>query len=1366
MTTADRYRLARCGIVNLYEYADQTFELAGGRLLLRGHNTSGKTKALELLLPFCLDGDISPSKLDPFAKTAKEMKWNLVGCVEADQRIGYVWLEFERLAEEGPQRVTAGIGLKANTSVKGVTRWYFLVEDRRVGDDLRLVRDSRPLTKRELAVELGDEVTLLDTPSEYRRALNRMVFGFAGEEQYKTMITLMLELRRPHLSKALNPREVTQLLSASLPEVDHQLMRRLGDGLDQLEEMRSVLQRMRDAHGRLGDFHEQTYRAYARAAVKERGDALRTAETGYDNAARARRQAEDAAAQAVVVAEETRQRLRAAIDSEQRLDGELRALLGSEEWRSVETLEALGDSARRQERAAADARSRAEQSAGDATSAEADAITAQAAREEAERDVAGDLDELADLADTGGFARVHKRLAGELPGPGEPLELWRGLAEDELGRWRAHLEAHERLLKELARAETRLAIAREHEDGAALRVRDAREQQQLRDREVVETRERIAGVVESWMAELRELALDEATRELVLTRALEAGGDDVPSPAETWAGAAAQRLGDLLDREARVQIELDTLAGRLGELHAERDALEQQRDMPPQPVPARPAERDGRAGAPLWRLVDFAHELTPPQRAGIEAALEGAGLLDAWVMPTGQVLEPEAWDAALVSGRRSGAQSPKDRVGQIDGPTLADLLLPVEDTPVPTLILAGMLSRVAVADEATAAEGPAIDMQGGYALGPLRGRYGKAQAEHIGATARAARRAARLAEIVAELRDIERRIEESNAQRGALAARRERLAAEQRDFPSLAALLAARRAQAAAETHAERLLSEQAACEAATLTAAGGLQSSRTEAERHAREAGLPPGLQARELQGLRDAVLHYAAGARALERTWIRFAQASAQAEALKVRAGELGDRSRALERAAVAEEGEARRLLAEHAEREANLSRGAQQVRERKRAVEQQRDAARQSQERLHHEDKDAAVAASSTATVSETAGREAELAREQRERALAAFARLECSDMFVLALEEHAPADHADAAGWTLTRALEALRAMPAERLRVRSSLNSLANSVTHASSQLDRELAQHVDMTVLVEHDPDGLVLVRVRDGAAERPLAELMERLDSEVGERERALSSEQRRVLGDALLEEIALHLADCIHDVGGQVEDMNATLRRASTAAGKIVQLGWVPREDDRLDLREIVALLRRSPAARSEDDRGALLDFFRARIEHARRAAAEGATPESVIDSLRGAFDYRAWFEFELWEGRGEERQRLTARRHATGSGGEQAVLVHLPLFAAAAALYNTSHERRAPRLVMLDEALSGIDGETRERVLGATVDLDLDLVMTSHEMWGTYRTVPALSIYQLYREQGTPGVGCEHFLWDGALLREQEQAELFRV
>lgn len=219
---------------------DVVFEMAGGRMLLRGHNTSGKTKALELLLPFCLDGDISPRKLDPFARNAKEMKWNLVGCVESEQRIGYVWLEFERLGPAGVERVTCGIGMKASRGREGVTRWYFLIRDRRVGEDVALRRGDSPLTRSQLA------------------------------EQYDTMIGLLLEVRRPHLSKSLDHAEVARLLSASLPEVDHELMRRLGEGIEQLDGLQAALDRLEVVRELLDGFVASAYAPYARAHLRSR----------------------------------------------------------------------------------------------------------------------------------------------------------------------------------------------------------------------------------------------------------------------------------------------------------------------------------------------------------------------------------------------------------------------------------------------------------------------------------------------------------------------------------------------------------------------------------------------------------------------------------------------------------------------------------------------------------------------------------------------------------------------------------------------------------------------------------------------------------------------------------------------------------------------------------------------------------------------------------------------------------------------------------------------------------------------------------------------------------------------------------------
>lgn len=54
---ADRWRPHRAGVRNVWEYDDQVFSFADGRLILRGPNGSGKSNALALLFPFLVEGD-------------------------------------------------------------------------------------------------------------------------------------------------------------------------------------------------------------------------------------------------------------------------------------------------------------------------------------------------------------------------------------------------------------------------------------------------------------------------------------------------------------------------------------------------------------------------------------------------------------------------------------------------------------------------------------------------------------------------------------------------------------------------------------------------------------------------------------------------------------------------------------------------------------------------------------------------------------------------------------------------------------------------------------------------------------------------------------------------------------------------------------------------------------------------------------------------------------------------------------------------------------------------------------------------------------------------------------------------------------
>src|SRR5207249_3498284 len=98
-----------------------------------------------------------------------------------------------------------------------------------------------------------------------------------------------------------------------------------------------------------------------------------------------------------------------------------------------------------------------------------------------------------------------------------------------------------------------------------------------------------------------------------------------------------------------------------------------------------------------------------------------------------------------------------------------------------------------------------------------------------------------------------------------------------------------------------------------------------------------------------------------------------------------------------------------------------------------------------------------------------------------------------------------DHEKAREWSLTRALEVVRAIPPERLRVSSSLEALANRVLRERAELDRALAQQGDMSVITQQDADGLTVVRVLYGARERSVPDLLAWLDTAIEERERTL---------------------------------------------------------------------------------------------------------------------------------------------------------------------------------------------------------------------------------------------------------------------
>ncbi|WP_216894129.1 SbcC/MukB-like Walker B domain-containing protein [Nocardia alni] len=228
-------------------------------------------------------------------------------------------------------------------------------------------------------------------------------------------------------------------------------------------------------------------------------------------------------------------------------------------------------------------------------------------------------------------------------------------------------------------------------------------------------------------------------------------------------------------------------------------------------------------------------------------------------------------------------------------------------------------------------------------------------------------------------------------------------------------------------------------------------------------------------------------------------------------------------------------------------------------------------------------------------------------------------------------------------------------------------------------------------------------------------------------------------------------HLAARIRQANELVDNMNARLEKVRTASNVSVKLVWQVAPDLPPGTKAARDLLLKDPIRLTETDHEALHRFLRDRIEEAK--ADDTAT--SWEQQLAQVFDYTAWHRFvvKVDRGNGEGYQLLTKKLHGALSGGEKAIALHLPLFAAVAAHYEATPQ--APRVIMLDEVFVGVDTTNRGQIFALLAALDLDLVLTSDHEWCTYAELSGIGIHQILTGGGDDAVTTARFTWDGTEL-----------
>jgi hypothetical protein len=280
----ERWQPLRSGIVNLYRYDCEEFHYEDGRLLLRGNNGTGKSRVLALQLPFLFDGEVTPERLEPDADPSKKIEWNLLMSRYPD-RTGYTWIEFGRREENGAEHyLTLGCGLHAVEGKSGVRQWFFITSQR-VGRELDLVTNSqRVINKERLEAQLGSAGRVIEGAGAYRRAVNEALFQL-DEYRYASLLNLLIQLRRPQLTRRLEESDLSRALSEALPPVSRTAIENVAEAFRSLESDRDQLDRSRSALAAVEEFLGG-YSVYAAIAAKRCAQRVLNAHNDYEHAMR------------------------------------------------------------------------------------------------------------------------------------------------------------------------------------------------------------------------------------------------------------------------------------------------------------------------------------------------------------------------------------------------------------------------------------------------------------------------------------------------------------------------------------------------------------------------------------------------------------------------------------------------------------------------------------------------------------------------------------------------------------------------------------------------------------------------------------------------------------------------------------------------------------------------------------------------------------------------------------------------------------------------------------------------------------------------------------------------------------------------
>lgn len=1343
----DRWLMKRMGFVNFWLYDEETFEFADGKLFLRGANASGKSITTQSFIPFILDGNKSPGRLDPFGSKDRKMEFYFLGDEEKDEATGYLFLEFKWGATN--QYRTIGIGQKAQRG-KDMSFWGFVILDgKRIGYDINLYKEvgsnKMPLTMSELekALETDKENLVVSKAGEYKTLVNKHIFGFSRMEQYEQFIKLLIKVRAPKLSKDFKPTDTYQILNESLQTLSDEDLRAMVDAMEKMDLMQEKQAGLRAAFQDIRTIRNE-YERYNRFVLARKAQKYLEIKGAADrmNASLEAEQADLAEKERTCSFKiEENERLSELIST---LEKEQEILDAADLDSSVEQL------ARAQKR---------EDELKIETVQNENLIT-----QYREKIKDFDYQQRENGNKVENCEAVVERIATDMEELNETLLLevdikeilemmgerseHNGLADLKqlVKKYREDIETGQKVLKQQSEAEKRQNIAEErYQQAQTVKIRTEKERD---DAEIMENQCR-DGLINAWYVleqGNRELRFEEKDLQTILSQVKTYKEPKNQGEIIDLVNAAYLRRRNMLSEEVlKKRAKKDELTDRYHDVQAEIQVL---RDLKV-PVPAR-REKVEEARKILmknhircyafYEVVEFSKELFDEQKALLEEQLMDSGLLDALVVEPADLDRTKALLKSLsdtiLLPRYKGGSNP---VGKAFG------LLPGEVEGELKSFICQILHSIGTQEEDDA--DIVLCSNGYFRNGLIYGHSnGETAASYVGVEARREKLKRMLAQKEEEQKELQELLTRCEAELECLNDSVDCLEQEKSEIPKftdideaieLSQKLDREYEQAFREWESraaelKEILADKKRCDQDVIDACKILPFTRT----------------VEVYSEVFDCAVEYGDEADLLEREF--FALRTVQVEKRHI-TDLIEQQEEAIDQVDLQLKKIKRDLSVCQAEITA--------VQEFLNSPENKERAERLSviKNKLS-EHRDEVVK-----NITQIA-----VLKNEEERLVSSLENLKTNIVEKIGLENRVRNYFMEELNLKLV--LETGEMISFETAKAAAGCireNDKERSMQELTTSLNNNYRQHSSNLVsygtvlenVFEDDPDFLhqrqCIVSTWQGK-KLGLEEFYQILKSTIESNELLIQERDRKLFEDILADTLSRKLNARIQESRKWIKDMSVLMKEMDTSMSLIFSLDWRPKRSEseqELDTIELEKLLNRDRELLSNEDIDKVSRHFRSKIMTAKQFKEDSKEVINYADLVRDALDYRRWFEFHMHYYRGDgPKKNLTNSVFNTFSGGEKAMAMYVPLFAAVNAQYKKAERDGHPRMIALDEAFAGVDDKNISSMFELVQKLDFDYIMNSQVLWGCYETVKSLRIAELHRPSNSDVVTVIRYYWNG--------------